>query len=57
MMKKALNNQSLLSVGKLLPIHKVIYEIASGKFIETPTWTTMSQAMEIHSVYHRRCNA
>ena len=45
------------NVGDISPIHKVIYEIALGKFIETPIWTTMSQAIGIHLVYYRRCNA
>lgn len=45
------------NVGDVSPIHKVIYEVVSGKFIETPTRTTMSQAIRIHLVYYRRCNA
>ncbi|APM37317.1 hypothetical protein [Clostridium kluyveri] len=48
MMGYSPNNASTQVVGSLLPIHKAIYEIESGKFIGTPTWTIMSQAMGIH---------
>lgn len=61
-MKALQNTKEVIEpvLGKQLPIYEVIHRIASGKFIENPNIkprVTMSQAVGIHPVYYRRCNA